>query len=53
METHADAPLRPKLRILVDEFGNHYREPEGDMLDLLTEKTLFIARAIDPRELAS
>lgn len=51
--THPDTPLRPRLRVLVDEFGNHYKEPEGDILDLLTEKTLFIARAIDPRELAS
>ncbi|MBU0934705.1 MAG: HD-GYP domain-containing protein [Spirochaetes bacterium] len=51
--SHADAPLRPCLRVLVDEFGNHYKEPEGEVLDLLTEKTLFIARAIDPRELVS
>jgi len=51
--THPDTPLRPRLRVLVDEFGNHYKEPEGEVLDLLTEKTLFIARAIDPRELVS
>lgn len=53
IETHPEAPLRPKLRLLVDEFGNHFKEPEGEILDLLTEKSLFIARAIDPKELAS
>lgn len=51
-ESHADAPLRPKLKIIVDEFGKHYKDESGDSVDLLSEKTLFIARALDPRELA-
>ncbi len=52
VETHADAPLRPKLRIIVDEFGKHFKDDSGDAIDLLAEKTQFIARALDPRELA-
>ena len=52
LETHPDAPLRPKLRVIVDEFGKRYEANEGDSIDLLAEKTLFIARAIDPKELA-
>jgi len=50
-EVQGDAPLRPKIRILIDEFGKMYRQDEGDVLDLLTEKSLFIARALDPKEI--
>ncbi|MBN2874688.1 MAG: HD-GYP domain-containing protein [Spirochaetales bacterium] len=52
VDTHADAPLRPRLKILVDEFGKHFKDDTGDTIDLLAEKSLFIARAVDPRELA-
>jgi HD-GYP domain-containing protein (c-di-GMP phosphodiesterase class II) len=52
IETHPDAPLRPKLRIIVDEFSKKYENNEGDIVDLVAEKTLFIARALDPKELA-
>lgn len=52
LETHAEAPLRPKLRLLVDEFGNHFEGEQGELLDLLEEKSLFIARALDPKELS-
>jgi hypothetical protein len=49
-EVQGDAPLRPKIRILIDEFGKMYKQDEGDLIDLLTEKSLFIARALDPKE---
>jgi HD-GYP domain-containing protein (c-di-GMP phosphodiesterase class II) len=52
IEVHGDAPLRPKIRILVDEFGKVFKQDEGDIIDLLTEKSLFIAKAVDPKELA-
>jgi HD-GYP domain-containing protein (c-di-GMP phosphodiesterase class II) len=52
IEIHGDAPLRPKIRVLVDEFGKVFKQDEGDVIDLLTEKSLFIAKAIDPKELA-
>ena len=51
VETHPDAPLQPKIRILVDEFGNRYEGDHGELVDLLSEKSIFIARALDPREL--
>ena len=53
MESHSDAPLRPRIKIIVDEFGKHYKDDAGEILDLLAEKSLFIARAIDPKELVS
>jgi HD-GYP domain-containing protein (c-di-GMP phosphodiesterase class II) len=52
IEVHGDAPLRPRIRVLVDEFGKVFKQDEGDILDLLNEKGLFIAKAVDTRELA-
>jgi HD-GYP domain-containing protein (c-di-GMP phosphodiesterase class II) len=52
IEVHGSAPLRPKIRVLVDEFGRVFKQDEGDILDLLTEKSLFIAKAVDPKDLA-
>ncbi|MCL1814468.1 MAG: HD-GYP domain-containing protein [Treponema sp.] len=51
-EVQGDAPLRPKIRILIDEFGKMYRQDEGELIDLLTEKSFFIARALDPKEIS-
>jgi HD-GYP domain-containing protein (c-di-GMP phosphodiesterase class II) len=51
-DVQGDAPLRPKIRILIDEFGKMYKQDEGELMDLLTEKSLFIARALDPKEIA-
>ena len=52
IEVEATAPLRPKIRILIDEFGKVYKQDEGDIIDLLVEKSYFIARAVDPKEAA-
>jgi len=52
VEVEATAPLRPKIRILIDEFGKVFKQDEGDVIDLLIEKSLFIARAVDPKEAA-
>jgi HD-GYP domain-containing protein (c-di-GMP phosphodiesterase class II) len=51
-EVQGDAPLRPKIRLLIDEFGKVYKNDEGELIDLLTEKGLFIAQALDPREIS-
>ena len=52
MEVHGDVPLRPKVQVLIDEFGKVFKHEEGDVIDLLTEKSLFIAKAVDPKSLA-
>ncbi|GAB1432314.1 HD-GYP domain-containing protein [Spirochaetota bacterium] len=52
IDSHAEAPLRPKLKIIVDEFGKHYKDDTGDVLDLLSEKTLFIAKALNTKEIS-
>jgi HD-GYP domain-containing protein (c-di-GMP phosphodiesterase class II) len=46
-ENHAEAPLRPRIELLIDEFGNQIEGSET--LDLLSKKSLFIVKAIDPK----
>jgi len=52
VDVQPTAPLRPTIRILADEFGNVFKNDSGDLMDLLVEKSLFIARAVDPKEIA-
>jgi HD-GYP domain-containing protein (c-di-GMP phosphodiesterase class II) len=51
VEVRKDAPLRPKIAQLVDITGQIYKQGQGELIDLLNEKNLFIVRAINPREL--
>jgi HD-GYP domain-containing protein (c-di-GMP phosphodiesterase class II) len=53
VDVKGTVPLRPKIRILIDEFGKAFKQDEGEIFDLLTEKSLFIARAVDPKDVAS
>jgi len=46
-ENHVEAPLRPKLELLVDEYGARIKDQE--IVDLVARKNLFIAKAIDPK----
>jgi HD-GYP domain-containing protein (c-di-GMP phosphodiesterase class II) len=50
VEVHGEAPLRPRIIIIIDEFGSAHEQGDGETVDLLTEKSLFIARAIDPKD---
>jgi HD-GYP domain-containing protein (c-di-GMP phosphodiesterase class II) len=47
------AALRPRIRILVDESGKVFKQDEGAEIDLLAEKSLFISKAIDPKEVSA
>jgi len=49
VQTHAEAPLRPAVELMIDEYGNKVGERE--VMDLLTRKSLFIVKAVDPRAL--
>ena len=46
-ENHAEAPLRPKIELLIDELGAQIEGTE--ILDLLSKKNLFVVKAIDPK----
>jgi HD-GYP domain-containing protein (c-di-GMP phosphodiesterase class II) len=50
VQTHSEAPLRPAVELIIDEYGNRLGEREG--IDLLTKKALFIVKAVDPKTLA-
>ncbi len=51
VKIHKDAPLRPELSVIVDKRGAKAKEGEKT-IDLLNQKDLFIAKAINPQELA-
>ncbi|MBN2553415.1 MAG: HD-GYP domain-containing protein [Spirochaetales bacterium] len=48
-ENHPAAPLRPKVELVIDEFGNQIEGSE--VVDLLARKNLFIVKAIDPKSI--
>jgi hypothetical protein len=50
VQTHTEAPLRPAVELIIDEYGN--RLGEREVVDLLARKTLFIVKAVDPKSLA-
>ena len=50
LSPNADAPLRPKLELLVDADGA--RLDSAQAVDLVERQKLFIAKAVDPREYA-
>jgi len=50
VESHAEAPLRPAVELIIDEYGN--RLSEREVVDLLTKKGTFIVKAVDPKTLA-
>jgi HD-GYP domain-containing protein (c-di-GMP phosphodiesterase class II) len=47
-EVRSEAPLRPKILILQDKEGK--KQKNGEILDLLVEKTLFITRPLSQKE---
>jgi len=46
------APLRPKVKVMIDAKGREHAKDGGEIIDLALDKDLFIARAVDPKELA-
>lgn len=50
VESCPQTPLRPKIRILIDEFGDVFPDDGGELVDLKANKTLFIVRAVNPDE---
>jgi len=44
-----EAPLRPTIRILIDESGKRFPNNTGGLLDLREYKNIFIVQAVDPQ----
>ncbi len=51
VEIHSEAPLRPVIELIIDEFSNNVTEK--DTIDLLVKKNLFIVKAVDQRAAAA
>ncbi len=49
VQTHSEAPLRPSVELIIDEYGNKLGERE--VIDLLTKKGSFIVKAVDAKAL--
>jgi HD-GYP domain-containing protein (c-di-GMP phosphodiesterase class II) len=47
VEIHTEAPLRPVIELIIDEYANALGEKEN--IDLLQKKNLFIVKAVDPK----
>jgi HD-GYP domain-containing protein (c-di-GMP phosphodiesterase class II) len=47
VEIHTEAPLRPIIELIIDEYANALGEKET--IDLLQKKNLFIVKAVDPK----
>lgn len=52
VQVNHSAPLKPKVKIMIDEDGREFRDDEGEVVDLTEESKLFIAKAVDPKELS-
>jgi HD-GYP domain-containing protein (c-di-GMP phosphodiesterase class II) len=52
VEINRSAPLKPRVKIMIGENGHEYRDDQGAVVDLAEEKKLFIAKAVDPREIS-
>ena len=46
-----EAPLRPEVIVLINSTGREYKGDTGPVINLLANKNLFIARALDIRTL--
>jgi len=47
IQTNKNAPLRPKVRIILDEQGVEFKKNDGPVIDLMKERNAFIAKAIN------
>jgi hypothetical protein len=51
IEVNSGATLRPRVKIMIDANGREYQKDEGAIVDLGVEKDVFIAKAVNPREI--
>jgi HD-GYP domain-containing protein (c-di-GMP phosphodiesterase class II) len=52
VETNTEAPLRPKIKVMISKDGALVENDQGEVIDLNVEKKLFIAKAVDPKSIA-
>lgn len=52
LENRSTAPLKPRVKVIIDTEGHEYIDDNGPEVDLAEAKNLFIARAVDANSLA-
>lgn len=53
VDMNPGAPIKPKVKIMINAEGEPYRNDEGEVVNLSAQPGVHIARAIDPREIQS
>jgi HD-GYP domain-containing protein (c-di-GMP phosphodiesterase class II) len=51
IENNPDAPLRPRIKLMIDKDGCMLDNDKAEVIDLNNEKKVFIAKAVDPKGL--
>lgn len=52
LENRSAAPLKPRVKVIIDAEGHEYVDDNGPEIDLAENKQLFIAKAVDANSLA-
>lgn len=52
LENRSAAPLKPRVKVIIDSEGHEHVDDDGPEIDLAEVKTVFIARAVDANSLA-
>ena len=53
LENRSDAPLKPLVKTMIDKEGNEFSDDTGPVIDLMNQKSVFIAKAVDANSLAN
>jgi HD-GYP domain-containing protein (c-di-GMP phosphodiesterase class II) len=52
IEVNSGATMRPRVKIMIDANGREFQRDEGEIVDLAVQKDVYIAKAVNPRDLA-
>jgi HD-GYP domain-containing protein (c-di-GMP phosphodiesterase class II) len=52
LENRSSAPLKPRVKVIIDSEGHEFIDDNGPEIDLGANKQLFIAKAVDANSLA-
>jgi HD-GYP domain-containing protein (c-di-GMP phosphodiesterase class II) len=52
LENRSAAPLKPRVKVIIDAEGHEFIDDDGPEVDLMENKRMFIAKAVDANSLA-
>jgi hypothetical protein len=53
VENRSEAPLKPRVKTIIDSEGREFIDDNGPEIDLARDKQVFIAKAVDANSLAA